>query len=253
MRIVLALAVLFGMTAPAMAETVYQFPDDEDESVFIVNEMIVTLYHEMGHALIDVLQLPVLGKEEDAADQLSVVLMNDLSDEESVAAALSSAAIGYALQDEQRAAGAKEPAYAREHSLDMQRYFNVVCLFYGANPEKRQQLADKLRLPAERAEHCPTEWAAATGPWDALLQNVTLGDGKFGLETAEGQVGLPLANVLAEEVNSINERIGLPQKITVIVADCGEAKAFYTPENHSITMCNEYAQYLQDMWDSSQQ
>ena len=253
MRIVLALAVLFRMTAPAMAQTVYQFPDDEDESVFIVNEVIATFYHELGHALIDVLQLPVLGKEEDAADHLSVILMNDIWDEESAAAVLASDATAYALMAEQRQAGGQEPAYADEHSLDMQRYYNVVCLFYGANPDKRQQLADDLGLPAERAARCPAEWDAAAGSWNALLKDATPGGGTVELEMAEGQVGLPLANVLAEEVKSINERIGLPQKITVIVADCGEAKAFYTPENHSITMCNEYAQYLQDMWDSSQQ
>lgn len=33
------------------------------------------LLHELGHALIDVLDLPVLGREEDAADQLSIFLL----------------------------------------------------------------------------------------------------------------------------------------------------------------------------------
>lgn len=38
--------------------------------------------------------------------------------------------------------------------------------------------------------------------------------------------GMALADVLAEEVRSINERIGLPEQVTVVVADCGEANAY---------------------------
>ncbi|MBP9951264.1 MAG: DUF4344 domain-containing metallopeptidase [Cypionkella sp.] len=251
MRHVLVLAAMLALATPAVAQSVYEFPDDEEEAVFIVNEVIATLYHELGHALIDVLQLPVLGKEEDAADHLSVILMNDIWDEDSAAAVLASDATAYALQAARREAGGEEPAYADEHSLDMQRYYNVVCLFYGANPDERQKLADDLGLPPERAERCPQEWEAAAGSWEALLADATPGGGNVGLEMAPGQVGMALADVLAEEVRSINERIGLPEQVTVVVADCGEANAYYNPEDRTITMCNEYAQNLQEMWEST--
>ncbi|PID35055.1 MAG: hypothetical protein CR964_01775 [Rhodobacterales bacterium] len=52
---------------------------------FIQSNVIETLYHELGHALIDILDLPVYGNEELAADVFSVVLMNRLHDEEEVA------------------------------------------------------------------------------------------------------------------------------------------------------------------------
>lgn len=48
----------------------------------------------------------------------------------------------------------------------------------------------------------------------------------------------------------MNERFGLPVEITVKVQDCGEANAFFSSEDNSITMCNEYAQNLQRMWES---
>ena len=66
-----------------------------------------------------------------------------------------------------------------------------------------------------------------------------------------GTGGHALADVLADEVKSINERIGLPEQVTVVVADCGEANAYYNPEDRTITMCNEYAQNLQEMWESN--
>ena len=251
MRTILALAVFLGLSVPALAETGYEFPDDEDQAMFIANEVIATFYHELGHALIDVLQLPVLGKEEDAADHLSVILMNDIWDEDSAAAILASDALAYALLADQRDAQGEEPSYADEHSLDMQRYYTVVCLFYGANPDERQELANDLGLPPERAERCVREWDDAAASWEALLEDATPGNGHAGLEMAADQTGMPLADLLAEEVVSINERFGLPVPVTVEVADCGEANAYYDSEIQTITMCNEYAQNLQDMWESS--
>lgn len=245
-----ALALLVGLAGIGQAQTVYDFPEDEDTAVFIANEVIATFYHELGHALIDVLQLPVLGKEEDAADHLSVILMNDIWEEDAAAAILASDATAYALLAAQREAGGEEPAYSDEHSLDLQRYYTVVCLFYGANPEARQQLAVDLELPQDRAERCPGEWDSAAGSWDAVLADATPGGNNIGVEMAAGQEGQPLADLLAEEVAAINERFGMPELVTVVVADCGVVNAFYNPQDRTITICNEYAQNLQMMWEA---
>lgn len=253
MRILIALALVWGTAifgSSAAAQTVYEFPEDETESAFVANEVIATFYHELGHALIDVLQLPVLGKEEDAADHLSVILMNDIWEEEAAANILASDATAYALLADQRAAGGEEPLYSDEHSLDMQRYYSVVCLFYGANPETRQGLADDLGLPPERAERCPGEWDSAAASWEAVLADATPGGDNKGFVMAAGLEGQPLADLIADEVKSINERFGVPEEVTVLVADCGQANAFYNPNDKTITMCTEYAQNLQDMWES---
>lgn len=246
-----AVSLCAAATASASAQAVFQFPEDEEESAFIANEVIATFYHELGHAMIDVLQLPVLGKEEDAADHLSVILMNDIWEEEAAANILASDATAYALLAAQREAGGEDPSYSDEHSLDMQRYYSVVCLFFGANPEARQGLADELGLPPERAERCPDEWQAAAGSWDALLADATPGGDNVGLVMQPGQEGQPLADLIAEEVVAINERFGLPIEVSVVVADCGEANAYYSPSQQTITICNEYAQNLQAMWESS--
>ena len=61
------LALLLLLVAPAWAATPEPSPD---ELRFITANAEFTLLHEMGHLLISELQLPVLGREEDAADQL---------------------------------------------------------------------------------------------------------------------------------------------------------------------------------------
>ena len=134
------------------------------------------------------------------------------------------------------------------HSLDIQRYYSVVCLFYGANPEERKQLAIDLELPADKIESCPDEYQYARAAWDQMLVGTEPGPDTYGLVMVEGQEGMPLADLLAEEVDSINAFFGLPEPIYVEVKDCGEANAFYYPDEKTIVICNEYARDLQDLW-----
>lgn len=236
------------MIGPVAAQEVFQFPDDPEEAEFIANEVIATFYHEMGHGLIDVLQIPVLGREEDAADALSVILMHDIWEEESASAILASDALTYALRAGDTTKAPDPSAYAGVHSLDMQRYYAVVCLFYGANPEVRTQLAIDLGLPDHKLESCPYEYENTRAAWDQMLQGTEPSPENYGLVMVEGQEGLPLADLLAAEVDSINQHFGLPEPIYVVVQDCGEANAYYYSAEKTIVMCNEYALDLQNLW-----
>jgi hypothetical protein len=250
LRFIISFCCLFAVTGPVAADEVFQFPEDPAEADFIANEVIATFYHELGHGLIDVLQIPVLGKEEDAADTLSVILMHDIWMEDSASAILSSDALTYRLRAGDINTPPDPSVYADVHSLDIQRYYAVVCLFYGANPEARKQLAVDLELPEYKMESCPYEYENARLAWDRVLEGALPSPDTYGLVMADGQEGMPLADLLAEEVASMNDHFGLPEQITVVVADCGEANAFYSPSEKMITMCNEYAQDLQQLWES---
>ena len=46
---------------------------------FVRGNVLSIFYHEFGHALVDILGVPVMGREEDAADALSVVLTNEIT------------------------------------------------------------------------------------------------------------------------------------------------------------------------------
>ncbi len=47
---------------------------------------------------------------------------------------------------------------ADEHGLAAQRYYNILCMAYGANPASTQDLVDHGLLPKERAERCGGEY-----------------------------------------------------------------------------------------------
>lgn len=54
----------------------------DTSDAFIEANLISICYHELGHALIDVMDLPVFGQEEDAADTASIVLIDATFDTE---------------------------------------------------------------------------------------------------------------------------------------------------------------------------
>ena len=46
------------------------YPDQEERDAIVEGALTETLLHEVGHALVSVLELPITGREEDAVDQL---------------------------------------------------------------------------------------------------------------------------------------------------------------------------------------
>lgn len=236
-------------TSPAAA---FEMPADEAAAQFVASNVIATFYHELGHALIDVLQLPVLGREEDAADSLSALLTHQIWDEEAATQITYDTAFAYAAYVAEAEAGGYEMAFADTHSLDQQRYYNLVCHFYGANPEVREDVAQELELPKDRAMGCEDEFALIEGSWGAMLEGLELSATTKGLVLQGANPGKdPIAAILAEEIATLNQAYGLPQEITVTIEECGEANAYYYPGQYQITICSEYAPELARLYADS--
>lgn len=243
---ILTIALLCFSGLPACAETAFKMPDDEAAAAFVRSNIIATFYHELGHALIDVLQLPVLGREEDAADTLSALLINSIWEEDAATAIVYDTSSAFAMYDAE--AEGYETPYADTHGLDLQRYYNLVCLFYGANPEVRDDVGTELELPADRAEGCADEFDLANGSWGRLLEGLEPTTQTKGLKLVGVTAADPIGEILADEITDLNKTYGLPHEINVTVAGCGEANAFYSLDDKSITICTEYAMDLARMW-----
>lgn len=129
------------------------------------NAMIVFLFHELGHCLIDVWDLPTTGREEDTVDQLAMFILLDGTPEGEQM--VLSAATFFAIVSEQK--NTEELAFWDEHSLDQQRFYDMLCLTYGSNPSKNKELLGKDGLPLERAQGCPAEFQKVDRTWRKLL------------------------------------------------------------------------------------
>ena len=139
------------------------FARDDDVDRAVNDALLFTILHEAGHALIDVLQLPVAGREEDAADQLAAIILVDGTPEGVVAA------INGVRGLPEDAPELDESALAGEHSLTSQRYYNVLCLIYGSDPDMYVGWAEDGTLPLERAARCPAEYERTLTSWQRLL------------------------------------------------------------------------------------
>ena len=124
------------------------------------------LFHEVGHALIDVLELPITGREEDAADQLAAWVLIDA--DEGNAAVIDAATSFYG--DGEETVEVEETDFADEHGLDRQRYFNMVCWVYGSDPDANSDLVDDGWLPEDRANLCEGEYQQLDRSWGRLLK-----------------------------------------------------------------------------------
>jgi len=140
---------------------------DEELDQFIVNTTFFLLYHEMGHALVDVFEIPTTGKEEDAVDQLATLVLLRSDDDKDEEAALD-AASWFFLQGAQKTK-IKQLAFWNEHSLDKQRFYDIACLVYGKNPQKHPELVTNDVIPGERAVRCESEYKKTAASWNALL------------------------------------------------------------------------------------
>ena len=121
----------------------------------IVGNLLDTMMHELGHGVFDILKIPVLGKEEDAADQLSAFLMLQFGKD--LARIGIKGATFFYIVSSGRKAGRPAPFYD-VHGMDQQRIHNYICLGYGAEPAVFQDYVDKGFLPKARAANCKSEY-----------------------------------------------------------------------------------------------
>jgi hypothetical protein len=130
------------------------------------------LVHEIGHALIEALEIPVLGKEEDAVDTLGAVVMTELF-EDGASDAIATAE-WFAWASEQRELD--ETDFMDEHSLDLQRAYSILCLIAGSDDEIYQEALDAELMSLERLERCPAEYEHARDSWATVLDEVLADD-----------------------------------------------------------------------------
>jgi hypothetical protein len=132
----------------------------------VLGPVVDVFLHETGHAIFELLKIPVFGREEDAADFFSVYLMLQLGKDESRRLVAGTA---YQYKNELKETWTL-PKFANEHSTPAQRFFNVLCLAYGADQENFKAVIDKDFLPKERAEFCQAEYGQIAYAFDRLVR-----------------------------------------------------------------------------------
>ncbi|MDO8211141.1 DUF4344 domain-containing metallopeptidase [Conexibacter sp. CPCC 206217] len=133
------------------------------EAMIFANEFVVA--HEIGHALVNVLDIPITGREEDAVDGFATYLLTD-SPDFGPRSAFSAALLFDALSRVQEPG---ESDFADEHSLPKQRVYQFLCWIYGSNTKRYRSLVGENGLTKARAPRCKDEWRQVNRSWSRLL------------------------------------------------------------------------------------
>lgn len=142
------------------------FADEPGEEYLISGTIMFAMMHELAHALIDVLKLPITGREEDAADQLATVL---LLQQGAAGDSLAFGAVGwFALHA--KTDQLDSLAFADDHGFNLQRVFNIICWVYGRDPDRYPQIVSEGWLPEPRRTGCRDEYARLAASWERLLR-----------------------------------------------------------------------------------
>ncbi|HEY1416610.1 MAG TPA: DUF4344 domain-containing metallopeptidase, partial [Myxococcaceae bacterium] len=120
----------------------------------VIGPFMFIVLHETAHAVFAVLAIPVLGREEDAADQVAAYAATQLGGD-FAERMLRAAAFMY---DSDSARKPGEDDFADVHGLDRQRFYNVLCLAWGSDPKRYAFAKDLGKLPDDRAEGCADEY-----------------------------------------------------------------------------------------------
>jgi hypothetical protein len=127
----------------------------------VVGQFIFAVAHEMGHAAFDIFDIPVLGREEDAADQFAAFFMLQFRNDQ---AHRLIAGAAYAYSEFVKDYRSKPDVtvslavFSSDHGLPEQRFANLLCIAYGQDAAVFADVADKEYLPAARAKRCRYEY-----------------------------------------------------------------------------------------------
>ncbi len=227
--------------------------EQQTESVqFVLGNAIFVLFHEGGHMLVSEFGLPVLGKEEDAVDSLSTLMLLEAGSEE-LDQAISDAADGWFLSD---AAMSPEAEYAfwDEHSVDPQRAYSIVCMMVGQDAARFKEFAEGAEFPADREAKCVDDYAKAKASWEGVLEPNKAAEGAVSNvdivydEPASEELKpyaewLKEADVLGILKVALADPYNLSDGITFRATTCGQVNAFWNPGTREVTYCYELAEF----------
>ena len=251
-----AAVLLAAMTFSAGAQELTEEQQTE-ATEFAVNNSIFVLNHEIGHLLIGEMGIPVLGKEEDAADNVaSITLLQQETDEAN--AVLIDSADGWWLSENSKAGQDYESAdFYGVHSLDIQRSYQIVCLMVGADPAAFGEIATEFELDEERQEGCQADYDQATNSWGTLLEPYLRNGGPgesimveydpADEDYADLEQLLKDMQFLETAAKTIEGTYALPRPITFRGSQCGEENAWYDPEAATVTFCYEMTAFFFDL------
>ena len=134
----------------------------------IVGQFLYTASHEMGHAVFDLLNVPLFGPPEADADQFAAHTLVTIGQQDAPRL-IGGAAYMYQEYFKNPTITVPVTAFADVHGAPMQRMYNLLCLAYGSDPNLFSYVVEKNYVPKGRAPACRREWGEVDYAFHQLI------------------------------------------------------------------------------------
>ena len=134
-------------------------PDGLTPADAAVGQFFFVTLHEVGHAIFDILDVPMFGHQEDAADNFATYIMLQFGEGQAhrlIGGAAWSWRAYLGDYKKNPVVPTRLSAFAGDHGLPQERFYNLICLAVGADHVGFADLENYL--PATRAPHCSYEY-----------------------------------------------------------------------------------------------
>lgn len=235
-------------------------PADVKKQVDILarGAMLSIFFHETGHMLISELDLPAIGPEEDAVDEFATFFLTDAlkdapkNQKDIYATIVFSGALFWKISATQ--SNLKNFPFYDEHSPDVRRYYNILCIATGADPLRFIPMAVEDGVPESRLAKCAEEYKKKHAAWETLIAPHLHGmlgrllhtGGRMTLKAGpvEKSEWLPFeltfrqGGFFQNVLDGLSDNYDLPDDIAVIPKGCnGTVNAWWSADSKSVTLC----------------
>jgi hypothetical protein len=144
--------------------------DPNDQTLVMDGTFVQLVLHEVALAVFDVLQVPIWGRAEDAADRVSALIMMQFGDELAVTTIIGTAKFFEYSKHEWTGGD-----FASQGSPESQRFYNYLCIAYGGDPLTFRFLTPRpgpsafATLPEHRAARCAGEYQQVRHAFDMRI------------------------------------------------------------------------------------
>jgi hypothetical protein len=156
-----------------LADILTRMPKDTPSGISPTDAMLGQFFyvvgHEMGHAMFDFLNVPLFGRPEDAADYFAAYVML-LFVKQDARRLIVGAAYTYRNAIQNPKVTSRLVAFSSQHGAPAQRFFNLMCLAFGADRDTFGDLIKIGYLPEARSRGCRVEFGELNFAFRQLIQ-----------------------------------------------------------------------------------
>jgi hypothetical protein len=219
---------------------------------FTAGNMLFVLLHETAHGLISDLGLPVLGREEDAADAFATVTMLHMKNE-FTHRTLVNAAKSWMISARRSRDMGDPDVYYDVHGLEFQRAYNILCLMVGSDPEQFEDLANETNMPEDRQGTCQGDYSNASWSWDRALKpylrapeqerqkyQILYGKPEGSLDIFERV--FRVTGMMERVAERLADLYAWRKPFSIEAQTCGSPGANWSVQEHKVILCYELAE-----------